>query len=235
MEFTKEQKEKIQNFIDTYKNYYSEPLQKLFLEIYTAEEVQNYDFIMQILSYLFPGKIIKERNVYTMFLKYLLNRFPNIDRKKILEVASGYLPGFSLILKEKIKRNLQLTCMDPKTIPIKMEGIKTKKEQFTQDTDTTNYDILIATCPCDALDDIVASILKRPKEICVQSCPCRKNSFYNLWEFRYYIDALVDKLQVLKDDGYEVYCENTEASTYTMAPAFSVLKREYPKIQYLKK
>ena len=36
----------------------------------------------------------------------------------------------------------------------------------------------------------------------------------------------------LKDLGYEVYREITEASDITMAPAFSVLKREYPKIKY---
>lgn len=232
MQLNNKQIRKLNEFIEQYKGYYSESIQEMLINFDGQSDIVQYDFMLQIYSYLFPDAFANEYNLYTMFYKYLRHRFPNAPSKKILEVASGYLPGLSIILREKFKRKMNVSCIDPKALPIKINGITITRANFTVDTDTSDIDLIIANCPCDAFDVIVDSILINPKEICIQTCPCRKEPFYSLWEFHYYLDYQTDRLMALKDLGYEVYRETTEASDITMAPAFSVLKRKYPKIKY---
>lgn len=232
MQLNNEQIRKLKEFIEQNKGFYSDNLREMLVNYDENSEIDKYDFMLQIYSYLFPELFANEYNLYTMFYKYLRHRFPNAPSKKILEVASGYLPGLSIILREKFRRKINISCIDPKALPINIDGINVRKANFTADTDTSNIDLIIANCPCDAFDVIVDSILINPKEICIQTCPCRKEPFYSLWEFHYYLDYQTDRLMALKDLGYEVYRETTEASDITMAPAFSVLKRKYPKIKY---
>ena len=153
----------------------------------------------------------------------------------ILEVASGYIPGLAILINEMCKTEKQITCMDPKSLDLTISNIVTLKQEFSSETDISKYDLLLAHCPCDVFDDMVEKVIEIPMDMCVQTCPCRYNGFFSRQEFEYYMDSQVDKLRSLEDMGYVVEVDKTDAYPYTMAPAVTVLKREFPKIKYPRK
>lgn len=234
-ELTVGEKQRLEKFIRENKTKYSKGIQDFFDEAFDIDEIYENAFMGQIYAYLFTEKYANSPNVYIYFIELLHNKFPNLSRSKILEVASGYIPGLAILINELYKPEEKITCVDPKLIGIRVPRIIQKKEYFTKRTDTTKYDLLIAHCPCDAFDDMVESVLTSPTNMCVQTCPCRYNGFFSRQGFEYYMDSQVDKLRSLEDKGYAVEVDNTDAYPYTMAPVVTVLKREFPRIKYSRK
>lgn len=232
---SKAEEDKFYDFISKASSYYPKEANEF---IGMAIKDKNYwesGVMMQIFAYLFANKVLNDKNLYTIFLEYLLYKFPNLGKKKILEVASGYLPGLSLLINEVKRPENAIVCMDPKLINLDYPNIIVKQELFKEDYDTSNYDLLIAHCPCDGFDDMVENILKHPINMCVQTCPCREIPFYNYYEFKYYFDKQIDRLRALEDLGYEVSVDYTDARGYVNSPAVSVVKREHPRIRVPKK
>lgn len=82
MQLNNKQIRKLNEFIEQYKGYYSESIQKMLINFDGQSDIVQYDFMLQIYSYLFPDTFANEHNLYTMFYKYLKFRFPNASRKK---------------------------------------------------------------------------------------------------------------------------------------------------------
>ena len=226
------EKKILKNFIRDNKSKYSNSIQNFFNESFTADEIYENDFMGQIYAYLFTGKYASNPNVFIFFIELLQSKFPNLSKRKILEVASGYIPGLAILLNEICKLENQIICMDPKTLDLPVDNIVTLKREFNARTDISKYDLLLAHCPCDVFDDMVDKVIETPTDMCVQTCPCRYNGFFSRQEFEYYMDSQVDKLRSLEDKGYTVEVDKTDSYPYTMAPAITVLKREFPKIKY---
>lgn len=234
-ELTAGEKQRLEKFIRENKTKYSKGIQDFFDEAFDIDEIYENDFMGQIYAYLFTEKYANSPHVYIYFIELLHNKFPNLSRSKILEVASGYIPGLAILINELYKPEEKITCVDPKLIGIIVPRIIQKKEYFTKRADTTKYDLLIAHCPCDAFDDMVESVLTSPTNMCVQTCPCRSFPFYSKWEFDYYMEGQIDRLRALEDKGYNVEVDKTDAYSYTFSPVVTVLKREFPKIKHSRK
>lgn len=234
-ELNASEKRILEKFIRENKTKYSNGIQDFFDETFDIDEIYENDFMGQIYAYLFTEKYASNPGVYIFFIELLQAKFPNLSKRTILEVASGYIPGLAILINELYKPDKQITCMDPKSLKLPVDNIVTLKKKFTTRTNISEYDLLLAHCPCDVFDDMVKKVIKTPTDMCVQTCPCRYNGFFSRREFEYYIDSQVDRLRSLEDKGYTVEVDKTDAYPYTMAPAVTVLKREFPKIKYPRK
>lgn len=81
-------------------------------------------------AYLFTEKYANSPHVYIYFIELLYNKFPNLSRSKILEVASGYIPGLAILINELYKPEEKITCVDPKLIGIIVPRIIQKKKNI---------------------------------------------------------------------------------------------------------
>lgn len=231
---TEEEKIILNKFIKDNKDRYSEYVQRFFDEEFDINEVYSYDFMLQIYSYLFTKRYISNGNIFMYFIELLYSKFPDLSRRKILEVASGYIPGFAIIMNELYKMEYSITCIDPKIINLPLSNIKLLNKKFESSMDTSMYDLILAHCPCEAFDEIVKRVMSSPTDMCVQTCPCRFNRHLNRIEFYYYLEKTIDELKSLEDKGYKVEVDETSSYYYTTAPVITVLKREFPKIKYPK-
>ena len=234
-ELNTSEKKRLENFIRENKSKYSNGIQDFFDNSFDIDEIYQNDFMGQIYAYLFTEKYASNPGVFIFFIELLQSKFPNLSKKKILEVASGYIPGLAILINEKCKPDKQITCMDPKSLDLPLSNIVILKQEFSAKTDISKYDLLLAHCPCDVFDDMVESVVESPTDMCVQTCPCRCDGFFTRKNFDYYIDSQVDKLRALEDMGYSVEVDKTDAYAYTMAPVVTVLKRKYPKIKFSNK
>ena len=234
-ELNDNEKRILEKFIRENKSKYSKGIQEFFDEVFDIDEIYQNDFMGQIYAYLFTKKYASNPGVYIFFIELLQAKFPNLSKRTILEVASGYIPGLAILINELYKPDKQITCMDPKSLDLSVDNIITLKKKFTTRTNISKYDLLLAHCPCDVFDDMVKKVIKTPTDMCVQTCPCRYNGFFSRRDFEYYMDSQVDRLRSLEDKGYTVEVDKTDAYPFTMAPAVTVLKREFPKIKYPRK
>ena len=234
-ELNDNEKRILEKFIRENKSKYSKGIQEFFDEVFDIDEIYQNDFMGQIYAYLFTKKYASNLGVYIFFIELLQAKFPNLSKRTILEVASGYIPGLAILINELYKPDKQITCMDPKSLDLSVDNIIVLKKKFTTRTKISKYDLLLAHCPCDVFDDMVKKVIKTPTDMCVQTCPCRYDGFFSRQGFEYYIDSQVDKLRSLEDMGYSVEVDKTDAYAYTMAPVVTVLKREFPKIKYPRK
>lgn len=217
------EREKIRKFIAKYYQNYSPFIQELLDKYLNGEEINDYDFILQIYAWLFPQKFFQNKNIYSYFIDILKAKFPNISEYQIIEVASGYLPSLSLSIYKKLNLENPITCIDPKLILLNRPGIIQLKKAFTKNTDTTSFDLLLANCPCDAFDIIIDHAMENPLEMCLQPCPCREDGgFSSAWEYEYYLDCQIERLHSLEKSGFTVETEYTELSEYTESPTILV-------------
>ncbi len=225
----------LEEFILGNKTKYSKDLQDFFDEVFDIDEIYQNDFMSQIYAYLFTEKYARNSNVYLFFIELLQVKFPNLSKRTILEVASGYIPGLSILINELYKPDKKITCIDPKSLDLPIDNIVTLKKKFSARTNISKYDLILAHCPCEAFDEIVKKVMNSPIDMCVQTCPCRNNGHFSRRDFVYYMDSQVDRLRCLEDKGYMVEVDKTDAYPFTMAPVVTVLKREFPKIKYPRK
>ena len=234
-ELNTSEKRILEKFILENKTKYSKGIQDFFDNSFNIDEIYQNDFMGQIYAYLFKEKYARNPNVYLFFIELLHAKFPNLSKRTILEVASGYIPGLAILINELYKPNKEITCMDPKSLDLPLSNIVALRQEFSAKTDTRNYDLLIAHCPCDVFNDLVESVLKTPTDMCVQTCTCMSDGFFTRKTFEYYMDSQVDKLRSLEDIGYNVEVDKTDAYPYTMATVVTLLKRKHPIIKFLKK
>lgn len=217
---------RLKAFIQRNINNYSEFYQEFWQKDFKVGKDYQYDFVNQVYAYLFPEKC--KDTIYRTFIEYIIDKFPNLSDKQIIEVASGYLPAVSILLTKTLDLNRPITCIDPKAILLDIPGIISKKEEFTENTDLSNNNIIIAHCPCGLLDLIIKKTIQNQQELCVQTCPCgnRMDPFMGSSVFNHYIDELLEELIPMEDNGFEISCDDLESFNITNAPVITVRKRQ---------
>ena len=146
-----------------------------------------------------------------------------MKERKVLEIASGLIPGLAYLIEKIIKPN-NISCMDPRLLNLPVRGVKQIKNKFTMETDISPYDLLIAHCPCEAFEVIVNRVLEEPKDICIQTCRCYGDEYLSDFRFRRYIIKQIIKLEKLQKYGY--YVDTTYTPLMINEAPVITLKRE---------
>lgn len=102
-----------------------------------------------------------------VFSKYIKRRYKSFRGKKVLEVGCGRTARLSSLLS----RHFKMTAIDPQVesdnAPKRVQIIQ---DFFTEDTDISEYDLVIALEPCDATEHIIRACLKAHKPFIVVLC-----------------------------------------------------------------
>ena len=137
----------------------------------------------------------------------------------ILDVASGYYPAFGY---ETAGRQLQLnkgtvTCIDPNLVVDKplFKNVKLIKENFTEEYNLINYDLIVSCLPCECTNILFSNVLKSGKAFFILPCNCRSRySKRKTWEDMYDFCLEYEEKNGLKNkvDVYRSY--NSYKSSY---------------------
>lgn len=221
---TEKQKEMF-TFIDGFYSYFSKEDQFVF-KSFKEGNVLFSTALLEIYTYC--NAVAKEVNFYYAYYLDLKQKFPNLSEMKILEVASGYIPAFSYFLTQLEVMKQPITAMDPLTLPLTYENVITKKECFTKNTSISSYDLIVAMCPCEAIQPLLDKIVEEKKPLFVQVCSClerNKKHAKTRLEWLDYLNFLTEKLFVLEKDGYMVEKKYNTLSYLLDAPAYYVRKK----------
>lgn len=221
---TKEKREKILNFYYKYKNFFSESAQYLF-EQFEEENDIFCDILLEMYTYFHAIEI--EINPNFEFYQYLCEKHPNLKKRKILEVACGYIPGISYMINLKEQMETPIIAMDPKILPEKIIGIQGKREKFTDNTGLKDIDLLIAQCPCEAFEPLINKAISEKKEFSIQMCKCvqRDYAFYSRNDWLYYVESIIERLAPLEDAGFAIEKNYLDFSYELDAPIITARKR----------
>ncbi len=222
---TNEKRKEILKFYLKYRELFSKDVHYLFTEFYLENEFLC-DTLLEFYTYLHA--IEDYVNPYYDFYKYLCEKHANISKKKILEIASGYIPAFSYLLVINQKMENIIVAMDPVSLPLKIKGVTIKNNLFSLETDLQNIDLLIAHCPCEALETILNKAVNEKKEFTIQTCKCTSGSSFNFYsrkDWHYYISSLIDKAKSLENSGFIVEKEYLNLSRMTDSPIITARKR----------
>jgi len=220
-----EKRKEIFSFYLKYKDFFSEIVQDLFCDFINGKDCLC-DVLLQFYTYF--EAIDNEINPYYDFYNYLIVKHPNIAKQKVIEVACGYVPAISHLISLNNKMENLIIAMDPKIIPVNFNGIKKERNFFSLDTDIDNFDLIIAHCPCEALESIITKAVNEKKEFTIQMCKCSSNSvfFPSRFNWLYYIDSIYDKVIKLEDYDFTVEKEYLDFSYQIDAPIITARKRQ---------
>lgn len=127
----------------------------------------NEDTINQIYCYL--DLIEEDINPYLGFQKHLDKIF-NLKQTKILEVGSGSIPILAHLIETKYKQKVDI--QEPITLLANYTKGTIYKEKFKENTNTSNYDLIIGYNPCEASESIIKNAIKNKKDFAVALCGC---------------------------------------------------------------
>jgi len=164
---TKLQIKKIEEYIEKYIYLYPDYLQEEIKEKIYLGFTNNNDTINQI--YCFLNIVDDSINPYLFFYKTIQNRFV-LENKKILEIGAGTVPILAKIIKDNC--NSKITLIDPLLICELSKGLDIKKEEFNEQINILQYDILIGYNPCRATEDLIKFSILNKKDFCVATCGC---------------------------------------------------------------
>lgn len=225
---TDEKREEIFKFYLKYSDFFSDSVQDVFCDLVNGKEIAC-DVLFQFYTYMHA--IEDDINPYYDFYKYLREKHPNMEKRKILEVASGYIPAIAYILTLNEEMENIITTIDPKSLPIKIEGINKKIKKFTLSTNIEEFDLLISHCPCEALTPLLTKAINEKKEFSIQICKCGTGVFNYISrkDWLYYIDSIFYKASVLEDDNFIIDKEYLDLSYVIDAPIITARKKALTK------
>ena len=143
--------------------------EKVYLNNLDKRIPSNYYAIYDVLK-MIPSNI----NLYDNFLKKLESKF-ELDCN-ILEVGGGNLPR---IAERIAKKQLDIGCGSITVIDsnlainnTKYSNLKLCRNEFTLDTDISNFGLIIGLFPCEATEVIVHKSLINNKSFFIRLCDC---------------------------------------------------------------
>lgn len=147
------------------------------------------------------GLIPDDQNYYLGYLNALKNTFD--IGCNILEIGGGCIPSFSQkIANEQIKINKgTITVYDPLLIKRKKSypNLSLKKENFTFDTNISNYDLLVSILPCTSTLVIVEKALMDNKDFFIGLCGCVHDYGYGRKVYEYYLSHSDEYIETILD------------------------------------
>lgn len=199
----------LSNYLKQYRNQYPENaveyIQSHFFSDIKAGMVP--DILMQIYGEF--DMIPKSENYYLKFAQEI-GKIYGWDTR-FLEIGGGFFPTFSKYLS-----NLQtehhgsgtVTVYDPTLVVASMPNISLHKEKFTEETDISEYDVLIGIYSCEATELIIEKAVISHKEFYIGMCGCvpdkrhTSSSFYH--DYRNWLADLEKLAKKQEQYGYQV-------------------------------
>lgn len=223
MEIVTEKEKIISEFLDKNMDSYIPEDQYFWKNEFNPNDSYEYAFVRQTMFYLFPDQ---DDSIVSIFADFIISKFPNISKKKILEVASGYIPILTMHLQKRVPIRHKVICIDPIAFQLKLPKIKVIKKEFNDTSEIKSANMIIAHCPCGSLDDIIKQTIKNKTELCVQTCRCgHYTPMFGYSLFNQYIRNIMDRLKILEDNGFVTECEETDAYSYLGAPVIWTRKK----------
>ena len=130
------------------------------------------------------GRLPSSYDPYLIILKVLLEKFD--IGCNILEVASGKYPALGYdVAKKQLDLGIgTITFMDPNLICNESnklyKNVTPLREQFTANTDISQYDIVLANRPHNVLIDLIKSVINNDKDFLIFPCSCYDNNIIEL-------------------------------------------------------
>ena len=175
-------------FLKKHRNFYSEYFEQNRLEKikygYTCD-------INQIFCYL--HKIPIEQTDYFL-LATLIAKYFNLPNKKVLEVACGYIPILSSIIKKKY--GCDIKAINNKILLHNYNGVNTEEFDLFKPYNLSEFDLIIGFRPCDITESIILECFKYKKDFVFYLCPCiieplnKENYVRNEWTYKKWTDYI---------------------------------------------
>lgn len=198
--FSNNEISKLHEFKYKFFDLYPPQLQKEIDDNLLLGFTNNEDTINQIYCYL---DLVEENiNPYLGFLNHLESFF-DIKKKKILEVGSGSIPVLSHLIENKY--NITIDIQDPVSILANHNHGNIFKEKFDENTNISNYDLIIGYNPCEASESIIKNAIKNKKDFCIALCGCcHLPKFYKEKNSNKWHKYLIKTAKELSNDNYEI-------------------------------
>lgn len=209
---TKEQeqivKENFKEYIKQYGHLYPEEVKDFIVNNFFNEsfEVDFYPDVMHQV-YATTGAYDYCENFYDMCIKEISKTY-SLDQH-ILDVGCGFYPGFAERVG-KLQHDGSITAMDYDLITTEHGNVKLIKSTFTENTDLTNFDLVLGIMPCEATIPMIKASNKQDKDLFIQLCGCTHFENINpyipvsleMWYL--YLEHILEKT-TSKDRIFEMY------------------------------
>lgn len=155
------------------------------------ENLGNLGYYLELLQvYSELGIIAKEDDYYIAQLNKLKEKFD--INCNILDVGSGSIPVFAnYMAHNQIKLGSgTVTLYEPYLVidAPKYSNMVLHREEFTETTDISNFDLVTALMPCDVTETLITSVCKNRKDFYISLCGCNHFAmdygFYSYGGFR---------------------------------------------------
>lgn len=119
--------------------------------------------------------IYHQRNIknQTRFTDSIINSLKTPSEISLLDVGTGFSAISSLLFAKKLKK---VTAMDThfmlSTLALKNMNVHIVHDYFNNETDISNYDIVVGRAPCSAIEPIVYNCSKHNKPYIIMLCDC---------------------------------------------------------------
>lgn len=145
---------------DFYLEYLNERIIKKIQYGYTCDVDQIYCHLNLI--------NIKNSAYYNFY--QIIKKFFRLNKKKILECASGKIPILGSIIKEC--EDCIVDCINNEFIFDFYKGTNCIKYNLKNEFDFSDYDLIVAFRPCEVTENIVDNCIKYNKSFILYFCPC---------------------------------------------------------------
>ncbi len=197
-------KSRFQKFAEKYAHKYSKEAWE-YIEDNFLKEIHNNcapDILMQVYSEL--DIMPSPASFYHKHLRLIKQLFP-IDGN-IVEIGSGRIPAFANLLASEQKHigKGTITIYEPLLVELepKYPNMTIHNEDFTNNTDISNTDLVVGIMPCEATETILESAIRNQKDFYVAMCGCVHSSLSNFYGFygtspELYQEQVIEKAKVL--------------------------------------
>lgn len=138
------------------------------------------------IKHTYNNRIIKNQ---AQFSDSITNSLKNPSEMSLLDVGTGYSSISSLLFAKRFKK---VTAIDShfmlSTLALKNMNVKVINSYFDNDTDLSDFDIVVGRAPCSAIEPIVDNCSNHNKPYIIMLCDCdlkpqlKKNTDSLGWE-----------------------------------------------------
>lgn len=180
--------DKLQEYLEQYGDLYSfqEQLEISHNLFYVYDDMESMN---RMPPYIY-AEIMAHCGILPNRFNYYSNIFENIKQshndildKNILDVGCGHYPAFVEMVAREIhekEKNGRIDGIDPKLIITSINNLKNTtlfKDQFTNNTNIDNYDLLTGIMPCEATEELIRKACTEEKELVLIPCGCHHPIF----------------------------------------------------------
>ena len=176
----------------------------------------------EVFDFLVQCELINSESREDYFMKYLLNKYKNLNNKNILDVGAGRICSLSKAIASKganvtaMDTNIRLTnetLGKDKIMPIKKLF---KCDEYAKNGNGTNivdYNLIVGLEPCDATEHIIRQSLKyeKPFDILLCAAPHKAlngKTFRNYMEWYEHLAGISREVSIIKKENNYIATNN---------------------------